>query len=495
MTPDKAAQPIGLNVQANASPLLRYNRPMRRVLASLNHLSLAQQFMLANLLVLTISMIVTGWWVGQQIETGVIDRTAAQTALYVDSFIDPPLQALTTGTALTAEGAALLDRLVADTSLGQQIVAFKIWDTQGRIVYSTNPALIGQTYPIKDELSRAISGEVVSHISNLSDTENLLERGRYTELLETYSPVQASGTNRVIAVVEFYQTVDALRKQIALARSSSWLVVGAGTLLVYLALAGIVRRGSRTIDQQRGELRAQVTRLTDLLAQNAELHQRVSRASAHATELNERSLRRISAELHDGPAQDLGLALLRIDQVIARNGELAEELKTIEGSIQTALGEVRAISGGLGLPDLTALTLTDTLMRAIKAHQRRTHTTVAAQFEQLPMPVPLPVKITAFRIVQEALNNASRHAPGSAVTVCAAMDAERLAIEVTDQGPGFDPANVALDSDDHLGLVGMRERAESLGGRFEIDSAPGRGTRVIAHLPLSIEKDWETHGR
>ena len=231
---------------------------MRRITHALSRLSLAQQFMLANLVVLTISMIVIGWWVGRQIETGVIDRTAAQTALYVDSFIDPPLQALSAGATLTAEGAALLDRLIEDTPLGQQIVAFKIWDTHGRIVYSTNPALIGQTYPIKDELANAINGEVVSHISDLSDTENLLERGRYTELLETYSPVQASGTNRVIAVAEFYQPVDALRQQIAAARLSSWLVVGAGTLLVYLALTGIVRRGSRTIDRQRAALRAQV---------------------------------------------------------------------------------------------------------------------------------------------------------------------------------------------------------------------------------------------
>ncbi|MBP7690006.1 MAG: hypothetical protein KA765_18975, partial [Thermoflexales bacterium] len=156
---------------------------MYRVSHRLSQLSLARQFMLANLIVLVISLLLIGWWVGQQIETGVIDRTAGQTALYVDSFVDPALQGLAPDEALTADRAAQLDRLVADTPLGDHIVAFKIWNPQGRILYSTNPTLIGQVFPLKDELARAIQGEVVSHITDLADVENLLERGQYTTLL------------------------------------------------------------------------------------------------------------------------------------------------------------------------------------------------------------------------------------------------------------------------------------------------------------------------
>jgi len=124
---------------------------------------------------------------------------------------------------------------VTETPLGDHIVAFKIWNPQGRILYSTNPSLIGQVFPIKDELAWAIGGQVVSHITDLADVENLLERGQYTELIETYSPVQANSTHEVIAVVEFYQPADALRQQIQAARASSWIAVGAVTLLVYAA--------------------------------------------------------------------------------------------------------------------------------------------------------------------------------------------------------------------------------------------------------------------
>jgi len=164
------------------------------------------------------------------------------------------------------------------------------------------------------------------------------------------------------------------------------------------------------------ELRAQVAQLTDLLDQNKQLHLRVSRATAHAAELNERFLRRISAELHDGPAQDLGLALLRLDTVVARSETQADDnsgdLTAVETAVRTALQEVRAISGGLGVPELDHLSLTETLARVVKVQQRRTAMAVTTQFEplpgQAPLPeqAPLPVKIVAYRLIQEALSNA-----------------------------------------------------------------------------------------
>lgn len=467
-------------------------------------LSLAQQFMLASFIVLVVGALSVSGWVGQQIERGVLDRIASETALFVDSFVDPPLQELGRGSSLTAQHVAALNKLLDETLLGQHIVAFKVWDTQGRVVYSTNPALTGQVFPIKDELARSISGEVVAAVTDLQDEENVLERGRYSELMEIYSPVAQNGTNRIIAVVELYQTVNALTAAIQSAQRSTWLLFGIVTLLVYSVLSVIVQRGSNTIERQRVELRQQVARLTEVLAQNEELHQRVSRAVAGATELNERFLRRLSAELHDGPAQDLGLALLHLDQVIAQSesGRLALEggvnlqadLGEIETSVRTALEEVRAISSGLGLPDLGSLTLAETLARAIKVHERRNHTTVGTNFELLPEQAPLPVKITLYRIIQEALNNACRYGGGQGVQVLVTAASDRILVEISDQGPGFD-SEAAADDIVHLGIVGMRERVESLGGRFKITSAPGAGTKVVASLPLAVKEGTGQNGR
>ncbi|MSP12180.1 MAG: hypothetical protein EXR62_04390 [Chloroflexi bacterium] len=166
-------------------------------------------------------------------------------------------------------------------------------------------------------LAQAWGGNVAARISNLKDEENVLERAGQSRLLEMYSPVRLEGTGRIIAVAEFYLRVEDLEQEITVAQRRSWLVVGGATLVMYLLLIGFVRRASNTITRQQTELSAQVARLTELLAQNDLLHWRVQGAAARAVDLNERFLRRISAELHDGPAQDLSLALLRLDHASA----------------------------------------------------------------------------------------------------------------------------------------------------------------------------------
>ncbi|MBI2941534.1 MAG: sensor histidine kinase [Chloroflexi bacterium] len=473
---------------------------------SLKRLSLAQQFMLASLVILVAGAVSIGWWVGQQIEVGVINRTAATTALYVESFVAPHLQDLNRAESLPLEHASVLGRLLEETSLGQYIVAFKVWDAGGRILYSTSPASIGRVFPVRGALARAWQGQMASRISDLRDEENALERERWTRLLETYLPVRLEGTNRIIAVVEFYQAVDDLQRESTAAQTRSWLVVGAATLAMYLLLAGLVRRGSDTIARQQAELGDQVVRLTGLLAQNEELHERVRRAAARTTALNERYLRRISAELHDGPAQDLGLALLRLDSVISREamaqpsgpsplgsaglpgGQDGADLDRIEACLRRALQEVRAISAGLRLPELENRTLAESLAWVVRAHERRTDTKVALSLAGLPEQLSLPVKITLYRLVQEALSNAYRHGGGMSQRVSVGYEADHLTVAVSDQGPGFNWAKVA-DRDEHLGLVGMRERVESLGGLFRVESEPGRGTTVIAHLPLHPEEE------
>jgi signal transduction histidine kinase len=119
----------------------------------------------------------------------------------------------------------------------------------------------------------------------------------------------------------------------------------------------------------------------------------------------------------------------------------------------------------------------------VRAHERRSGLPVAVELGQLPDDAPLPAKIAAYRVIQEALTNAARHAGGAGQQVrVTAVDAT-LTIEVADRGTGFDATRV-LASDEHMGLVGMRERVESLGGVLAIESAPGHGTTVIAHLPL-----------
>jgi signal transduction histidine kinase len=454
--------------------------------------TLAQRFMLASLIILIAGMAGIGIWVGNEIKNGVIHRTGATTALYVDSFVAPILQELGSTGTLSPQRHEQLDKLLQDTSMGQQIVTFKVWDPTGKVVYSTDKTT-GQTFPIGEGLALAILGQVSSEISQLQAEENVAQRAIRSELLETYSPVRLSGTNEVIAVAEFYQTVDALNQEIAAAQRRSWFVVGGTTLVIYLLLAGFVRRASDTIEQQQATLNDQISRLTEVLGQNQELHERVRRAAGSVATLNERLLRRIGSELHDGPAQDLGLALLKLDALIGRSeqGQAApafvEELTGVQSSLENAQKEIRAISGGLSLPQLAELSLPQTVIRAVRAHERRTGSRVQLDIAPLPEQAALPVKITVYRVLQESLNNAYRHAGGANQQIRAFMDGDVLALEVSDEGPGFVSQPTATFNG-HLGLAGMRERVESLGGTFSVKSEIGKGTQVTARLALRAEE-------
>jgi signal transduction histidine kinase len=457
------------------------------------HTTLVQRFMLASLVILIAGMTGIGLWIGNEIKNGVIHRTGATTALYVDSFVAPLLQELGSTDALSPEHQAQLSKLLQETSMGQQIVSFKVWDPTGKVIYSTDQQTIGQRFPIGEGLAHAILGQVSSEISELTAAENVSERGIRPELLETYSPVRLSGTSQVIAVAEFYQTVDALNQEIAAAQRRSWLVVGAVTLIIYLLLAGFVRRASNTIEQQRATMNDQITRLTELLEQNQELHERVRRAAGSVATLNERFLRRIGSELHDGPAQDLGLALLKLDALMGRyeNHQAApgfvEELTGIQTPLQNAQKEVRAISTGLSLPQLAELSLPETFIRAVRAHERRTASRVKLDVAPLPEQAALPVKITVYRVIQESLNNSFRHAEGANQQIRAFMEGDMLVLEVSDDGPGFVPEPAAAFNG-HLGLPGMRERVESLGGTFSVKSEIDKGTLVRASFALRAEE-------
>ena len=458
--------------------------------------NLTRRYTLASLVIILLAMIGIGWWVNRQISTGVIHRTSATTALFVESFIASHLQELGRSGELTQGNVKLLDQLISNTSLGKQIVAFKVWNTSGVVQFSTDKSTVGKTYPIEDGLAQALNGEVASRISNLEQAENIPEQVFGKRLIETYIPVRLAGTDRIIAVAEFYQKVDELQSEIVAAQIRSWLVVGGVMALIFVLLSGFVKRASDTIDQQKVELSNQVRRLTELLEQNQELHERVRRAAARVTTLNERILRRIGAELHDGPAQDLSLALLNLDTIIGQsevcqaasaNGILCNsQIIAVQSATQNALKELRAISTGLGLPELAGLSLTDTIMRVVHAHERRTNTKVDLELGEIPDQSQLPIKITLYRLIQEALNNAYHHADGKGQKVSVNAKDGQIIVTISDEGPGFDLSQASrLDS--HLGIAGMRERVESLGGKFVIVSGHEQGTKVSAYFNLHPE--------
>ena len=142
------------------------------------------------------------------------------------------------------------------------------------------------------------------------------------------------------------------------------------------------------------------------------------------------------------------------------------------------------MSAGWSLPHLATLTVAQTIEHVERAHRRRTGEPLSVVTRDLPEQAPLATKIALYRIIQEALTNAWRHGGGRDLRLEVVRQGSDLRVDVSDAGPGFDPAKLNGEGD-HLGLTGMRERAESLGGRFHVESRPDGGTRVVALLPLA----------
>lgn len=196
----------------------------------------------------------------------------------------------------------------------------------------------------------------------------------------------------------------------------------------------------------------------------------------------------LAQELHDGPLQDLiGISY--------RLAELAEavpdeagvgQMEAAQATLQQVLRVLRTFSGELRPPALAPFGLEKAIRSHVEDFQRQ-HPELEVQFKLMPDGQALPeqVRLALFRIYQQALNNVVRHAQASLVSIHFELDAQQTLLEIQDDGHGFEVPKrwIELVRRGHLGLVGIAERAEAIGGRLEVVSTPGEGTLIRVVVP------------
>ncbi len=240
--------------------------------------------------------------------------------------------------------------------------------------------------------------------------------------------------------------------------------------------------------------------------ENLELRESLEKAMAQILERDERMLGRIGLDIHDGPTQQLSVALLEVQLLEAelaeadrQGAELPEALRPamsrIYETVGGALHEMRELIGHLRPAQFEDRTLPEILGDAIKAFEARSGATVKGTFEgDFPENgISITQRITFYRVLQEALANAHRHGAASECAVFAIESEDGIQLRVTDNGSGFNvdqamrPRSGAPMA--RFGLHGMRDRAELLGGTCEIESAEGEGRTITIFLPR-----WERPG-
>ncbi|MDM9621912.1 histidine kinase [Rhizobium sp. AC44/96] len=445
--------------------------------------SLATQFFVTGGVVSIVTMFVIGTILTHVIEAAVIRHTGATTALFVDSVVAPILPDMQTERVLDEGSAQALDEALMQGALGKRLVSFKLWRGDGTVLYSNDKNLVGRRFPVNEKLGQAFEGALVAHYEVAEDPESQEERRLGKPLMEIYNPVLQPWSGQPVAVLEFYETAEGLSDSLLSARVSTWASVAGLTAVFFLALSAIVFRGSNLIEKQRTELRSKISELSALLSENQALQRRLKRASQRAAELNERYLRSVGADLHDGPAQHIAYASMRLDSELLTHPRTStetreKELSWIRSSLAEAMAEIRAICRGLVLPQIENASYSEILKRVVDAHATRTSSTVQVNVEDDGSSLAAAIKICVYRFTQEALNNAYRHGGGVRQSVTARLCEGMVHIEVRDQGEGFDQDTVRPTS---IGLAGLRERIDSLGGVFEINTGHG-GTTVSMSL-------------
>lgn len=211
------------------------------------------------------------------------------------------------------------------------------------------------------------------------------------------------------------------------------------------------------------------------------------RRAVHEVDPLERQRRRLSFDMHDSVAQTLCSALLQLDVMESALGtdRLSAEVDTLRSILRDAMNEVRELIEEMHPSALEAATLESKLKSYVCALHARTGMRVQLQVDLHGEELTPSAQVAVFRIVQEALANAWKHAQVGEASVLVWTESGEIHCRITDDGIGFDAAHVLPEGrHEGIGLDSIRERAEMLDGHAEIESAPGRGTSVNVVIPI-----------
>lgn len=360
-----------------------------------------------------------------------------------------------------------LDRLVRKSVLQDPVVRVKIWTAQGRILYSDEPRLIGEKYPLNQDKRAAFeSGEVYAEVSQLAGVENRFDH-HFGKVLEVYLPAFTTGAEREPLMIETYQRYSS----VAATGRRTWTAFGP-VLLAALVVLELI----------------QVPLAYSLTARLRERQQEREGLLKRAIEASEIERRRIAGDLHDGVVQQLAglsykLAAASTRAASSGNRELGDALSEAAADTRLSIRQLRSLLVEIHPPNVHSVGLHAALSGLLAPlSSRGVSTSLEVEVDDLSP----EVEVLLFRVAQEGLHNALRHAAASSVIVTVKASGEAVTMVVSDDGRGFsadDRARRAAEG--HMGLRLLGDLAADHGGEFEVYSGPGEGTVLRLQAPLA----------
>lgn len=417
-------------------------------------------FLLAGLVALSVVGVLLGFAQRRSATAEAIRDARTLTNLEASDVVGATLNdaALQPGPAQQA-----LDAVVRGRVLGSHIVRVKIWEESGRIVYSDDASLIGQTFPLAgEELDALRTGQTSAEVTTLSKAENVQER-KYGRLLQVYLGVRTpEGRRLLFETYQPYQVIqDASRRQLL----SSLPVIVGGLLLLYLVQAPLAYRMARRLKTSLDEREALL--LSTLAASDRE----------RAT---------IAADLHDGVVQGLAGASYSLNAaaLVTKDPTSAGLMSATAGDLRRWVRELRSLVVTITPPALHAQGLGASLADlAATLEVRGLSVTLDMSGAQ---DLPETSETLLYRAAQEGVRNIVRHADARAVNLSVTAGPGEVLLRLTDDGRGFDPTTVDARRRGSVGLELLGSLVTAHGGTLSVDAAPGRGTDLLVRLPLEV---------
>ncbi len=202
--------------------------------------------------------------------------------------------------------------------------------------------------------------------------------------------------------------------------------------------------------------------------------------------------KRVARDIHDGPAQSMANVVMRseiVERLLQKTlvNEAQEQLRELKEIVRESLADVRRIIFDLRPMALDDLGLVPTLRKFLEHFQKRYTLNAGLVVSGQEYTMPSTLNVALFRLIQESLVNAAKHAQANYVEVKLQFSPEHIKVYVKDDGIGYQPT--AEGKEHHYGIMGMQERTELLEGTMEINSQPNQGTEVYFYIPYSPEQE------
>jgi len=409
------------------------------------------QFVVASLLLFGLT-----WWA-----TGIFSQRAARSEALADARVTTELLANSVAEPAMPRGLVdgdpgaidRFDREVLGRLLVSDVRRIKIWRADGTIVYSDETQLIGKRFSLDHEqLSVLHNGDTEGGLSDLRRRENRFE-SEEGGLLEVYTRIE-SPEGQPLLFEAYYSVETVKQRSVEVLKPFRRITLGA---LVALLLLGVPLLGVLTLRLTRASLARE-------------------RLMRRAVESSEAERRRIARDLHDGVVQELAgtaFALSGTARDASVSPELRDELQGSSQALRRSLRQLRSLLVEIHPPGLTASGL-GAALEDLTAPAASAGISTRVSVDGVEG-APDHVVTLVWRVAQEAIRNAVRHAHAANLTVEVRGDEREVRLTVRDDGAGFDPSASARDGS--YGLRGLQSLVEDGGGRVRVDSTPG-GTTV-----------------